>query len=59
MQLYSYEGTREWDWICLTHAAAALTALPPQHFERELRRFARHEREMVLNSHGLYNMRQV
>ncbi|XP_019401552.1 PREDICTED: DNA-directed DNA/RNA polymerase mu isoform X2 [Crocodylus porosus] len=29
-----------------------------RHFERELRRFARHEREMVLNSHGLYDMRQ-
>uniref|UniRef100_K7FEM8 DNA polymerase mu n=1 Tax=Pelodiscus sinensis TaxID=13735 RepID=K7FEM8_PELSI len=29
-----------------------------QHFERELRRFARHERKMVLNSHALYDTQQ-
>nr|XP_014434749.1 DNA-directed DNA/RNA polymerase mu [Pelodiscus sinensis] len=30
-----------------------------QHFERELRRFARHERKMVLNSHALYDTQQM
>ncbi|XP_074838036.1 DNA-directed DNA/RNA polymerase mu isoform X2 [Carettochelys insculpta] len=29
-----------------------------RHFERELRRFARHERKMTLNSHELYDTRQ-
>uniref|UniRef100_A0A8C8RHT5 DNA-directed DNA/RNA polymerase mu n=1 Tax=Pelusios castaneus TaxID=367368 RepID=A0A8C8RHT5_9SAUR len=30
-----------------------------RHFERELRRFAGHERKMVLNSHALYDTKQV
>uniref|UniRef100_A0A8C3RZ38 DNA-directed DNA/RNA polymerase mu n=1 Tax=Chelydra serpentina TaxID=8475 RepID=A0A8C3RZ38_CHESE len=30
-----------------------------RHFERELRRFASHERKMVLNSHALYDSRRV
>ncbi|XP_067396358.1 DNA-directed DNA/RNA polymerase mu [Emydura macquarii macquarii] len=29
-----------------------------RHFERELRRFAKHERKMVLNSHALYDTRR-
>uniref|UniRef100_A0A8D0GE17 DNA-directed DNA/RNA polymerase mu n=1 Tax=Sphenodon punctatus TaxID=8508 RepID=A0A8D0GE17_SPHPU len=29
-----------------------------RHFERELRRFAKHKRKMILNSHALYDMAQ-
>lgn len=32
---------------------------PPQHFERELRRFSRTERGLWLNSRGLYDPEQV
>lgn len=39
--------------------ANAVASPPPQHFERELRRFSRKERGLWLNSEGLYDPEQV
>ncbi|XP_014378915.1 DNA-directed DNA/RNA polymerase mu isoform X1 [Alligator sinensis] len=59
-------GVRAWravrlDLVVVPHSQLPFALLGwtgSRHFERELRRFARHKREMVLNSHGLYNMQQ-